>query len=337
LKTSAFRRIAGAVVAATATFTLAACGGTAGAVDEAPVETTPVVDEAVTEESTPADDVEAADGDWTWNRDRDYFVIGYLPNNDDSPHFATAQEGLANEMSELLGGMEVRELNVSDPTAMVEAIRLGHIDMGILGATAVVDAYDRAGALPVATMIRPEGNIRSFTFVRADSDIYTLADLEGKTMAFVDPVSTTGTLLPSMAIIDALPELNLDFETLQAPGQFFSNVIMTGGHPASVQAVIMGDADAGGAASPQIATQLEAAGLPADYLRVIHQSDEQIGASMVVSADLDPALRAAIQDLLLNFDNEDYFIGMWDDPTGRFFSITIDDFAEVKALVEARG
>ena len=317
MRTSLFRKVAGAVLAAGTMFALTACGGAASAVDE-----TRVV---------------SAEGDWQWTRDRDYFVVGYLPNNEDSPHFATAQEGLAEAMSELLGGMEVRELHVSDPTAMIEAIRLGHIDMGILGATAVVDAYDRAGALPVATMIREAGNIRSYTFVRADSDIYTLADLEGRTFAFVDPVSTTSTLLPSLAIIEALPELNLDFETLQAPGQFFDGVVMTGSHPNVVTAVIMGDAEAGGVASPQIASILNQEGLPSDYLRVIHASAEQIGASMVVSADLDPALAAAIQDMLIDFDNEDYFVGMWDAPDGRFFHIGIEDFAEVFALVAARG
>jgi phosphonate transport system substrate-binding protein len=326
LKTSLIRRIAGATIAAATAFALAACSGTAGA-GVAPAAPT-----------APADSVAGeSDAAWEWTRNRDYFVIGYLPNNDDSPHFATAQEGMSEALSELLGGMEVRELNVSDPTAMVEAIRLGHIDMGILGATAVVDAYDRSGALPIATMIRAAGNIRSYTFVRADSDIHTLEDLQGKTMAFVDPVSTTSTLLPSLAIIEAMPERGLDFDTLQAPGQFFGGVLMTGSHPNVVQAVLMGDADAGGVASPQIATVLEAEGLPADYLRVIHQSNEQIGASMVVSSDLDPALAAAIQEMLINFDNVDYFIGMWDAPDARFFHISIEDFAEVAALVAARG
>ncbi|MCL1799871.1 MAG: phosphate/phosphite/phosphonate ABC transporter substrate-binding protein [Promicromonosporaceae bacterium] len=316
-------RVTGAVVAAGAAFALAACGTGAGAADA------PVVDTPATEAT--------ASGDWEWTRDRDYFVVGYLPNNEDSPHFATAQEGLSDAMSELLGGMEVRELHVSDPTAMIEAIRLGHIDMGILGATAVVDAYERAGAEPVVTMIREAGNIRSYTFVRADSDIQTLEDLEGTTFAFVDPVSTTSTLLPSLAIIEAMPERGLDFEVLQAPGQFFDGVLMTGSHPNVVQAVIMGDADAGGVASPQIATVLEAEGLPADYLRVIHASAEQIGASMVLSADLDPALVAAVQAMLLDFDNVDYFVGMWDAPDARFFPISIEDFAEVFALVAARG
>lgn len=322
MKNTVLRKVGVAVVAASALF-LAACSGDAGAAD-AP--TTPAGEAAV-----------IADGDWAWTRDRDYFVVGYLPNNDDSPHFATAQEGLATELTELLGGMEVREMHVSDPTAMIEAIRLGHIDMGILGATAVVDAYDRAGATPVATMIRSTGNIRSYTFVRADSDIYTLADLEGRTMAFVDPVSTTSTALPSLAIIEALPELGLDFDALLAPGQFFDNIVMTGSHPNVVRAVIMGDAEAGGVASPQVASILEEEGLPADYLRVIHASSEQIGASMVVSGDLDPALAASIQQMLLDFDNEDYFVGMWDAPDGRFFEISIDDFAEVAALVAARS
>ena len=321
MKSSLFRKVAGAALAAGTMFALTACGNAAGAVDEYTADA-PVVAET-----------EGAEGDWTWNRDRDYFVIGYLPNNEDHPHFATAQDGLNDAMTELLGGMEVREMRVSDPTAMIEAIRLGHIDMGLVGARPTVDAYDRAGALPIVTMIRPGASLRSYTFVRADSDIYTLADLEGRTMAFVDAVSTTSTMLPTLAIIDALPELNLDVETLHSPGQFFDGISHVDSHPNVVRAVIMGDADAGGVASPQIATVLEEQGLPADYLRVIHASDEQIGATMIVSADLDPALTAAIQSMLIDFDDSYFFVGMWDAEDGRFFEISIDDFAEVKAIV----
>jgi phosphonate transport system substrate-binding protein len=302
VKLSRLSRVAGAAVAATLAVTLAGCAGA----------TTP-----------------AATASETYGFEG-VFTIGYLPQ-DETPHFAAARVGLSEELAEEFG-FEVEEVHVSDMTGMVEALRLGHIDMAIVGAMGAVHAYDRAGALPIVTLMQPEGPLHSDIVVRADSGIYTIEDLEGRSMAFVDTISTTGTLLPSIGVMETFPERDFTFESLQVNGEFFSSVMFAGSHPGVVTAVIMGDADAGGIAHRQAAVELEREGLPEDYLRVIHRSEPVMGATMVINSGLDDDFIAEIQDFLLDFDNEDYFYGMWGNRGGRFVETSMEDFGDLQVI-----
>ncbi|MFP4484243.1 MAG: phosphate/phosphite/phosphonate ABC transporter substrate-binding protein [Spirochaetota bacterium] len=71
--------------------------------------------------------------------------------------------------------------------------------------------------------------------VRADSDITEIADLDGKTFARPDPLSTSGWIIPMLTLRanGIVPEEDLD------------EIVDAGGHPAVVAAVYNGDVDAG--------------------------------------------------------------------------------------------
>lgn len=70
---------------------------------------------------------------------------------------------------------------------------------------------------------------------RADSDITEIADLDGKTFARPDPLSTSGWIIPMLTLRanGIVPESDLD------------EIVDAGGHPAVVAAVYNGDVDAG--------------------------------------------------------------------------------------------
>jgi phosphonate transport system substrate-binding protein len=71
--------------------------------------------------------------------------------------------------------------------------------------------------------------------VRADSGIKSLADLRGKAMCWVDPLSTSGYLMPRIL----LKANGVD------PDQDFAQVMNAGSHSDVVRAVYNGDCDAG--------------------------------------------------------------------------------------------
>ncbi|GAB2459422.1 phosphate/phosphite/phosphonate ABC transporter substrate-binding protein [Xylanimonas ulmi] len=263
--------------------------------------------------------------------------IGYLPQ-DETPHFAAARQGLATDLAAATG-LEVSEYHVADMSALVEAMRHGHVDMAIVGAMGVVQAYQVADSFPLVAMQQEEGPLHSDIIVRADSGIHTIADLmalDAPSIAFVDHISTTGTLLPAIGIMEAFPERDLDFDDI-LHGDVFSTVVFAGGHPNVAQAVIQGDAVAGGIAHRQTAVELERLGLSEDYLRVIHRSEPVMGATMVASSSLDADLIEVLRDFLVGFDNEDYFYGMWGNRSARFFDTEIGEFADLFVIDEMLG
>ncbi len=301
--TKRFARPAAALAAAaTLALTLAACTGAADAAEGAPA-------------------LEA-------------FRIAYLPN-EDAAHVADARASIAAELSEALA-LPVEEFITSDYAAMVEAMRLGHVEMAFFGPLSFTRAHDRAGALPMA-QFAPEGNpelseIRSIMVVRADSGIYTLDDVDGATMAFVDPDSTTGTLLPSNALIEHFADRDLTIDDLQTNGRLFETVLFSGGHQASLTAVLMGDVDVAAISSRFLSAGIERGEFPEDYLRVVYATDVVPGNTLAVRPGLSDEVMTQLHDFLMAFDDEVFFYGFQGNAALRFVPSSLDDFQDLIAL-----
>ena len=78
--------------------------------------------------------------------------------------------------------------------------------------------------------------------MRRDSGIATLADLEGKTIAFADPISESGYLFP----LDLFVQAGLVADAAAAE-TFFDRIFFAGGYQQAMQAMAEGLVDAAGA------------------------------------------------------------------------------------------
>jgi phosphonate transport system substrate-binding protein len=95
---------------------------------------------------------------------------------------------------------------------------------------------DENRLVPLVTAMRGGANeYCSVLFVRADSNVFTLKELRGSTVAWVDPCSAAGYLLPRLHLIAE----GLRLEKLFAHERFL------GSHHAVVRAVFDGSADVG--------------------------------------------------------------------------------------------
>ncbi|QCU78222.1 phosphate/phosphite/phosphonate ABC transporter substrate-binding protein [Citricoccus sp. SGAir0253] len=134
-------------------------------------------------------------------------------------------------------GVDVEFQNASDYAAVIEGQRAGQIDIASYGPFSYVIAKDSGVNIePVAAPTSDQDKQPAYTslaYVRADSDIQDLADLEGKKVCFVDAASTSGYLVPMKGLLDEGIDLNTETEA-----------VLAGGHDASLLSLDAGSCDA---------------------------------------------------------------------------------------------
>ncbi len=145
----------------------------------------------------------------------------------------------SERLAELLGqklNMKVRMNLASSFAAAVEAMGAGQAQIGWLNALSYLLANEKYGVeVILATLRFNQTYYTAQIIVRADSGIKSLADLRGKAMCWVDPLSTSGYLMPRIL----LKANGVD------PDQDFAQVMNAGSHSDVVRAVYNGDCDAG--------------------------------------------------------------------------------------------
>lgn len=166
------------------------------------------------------------------------FRIGYLP---DEPAAETlARNECMIPYYEAALGVPAKQFTFNDNAGAIEAFLGGNLDMIWFGSSAYssVEIEKPGWAAPIMTRVQPTGDIGYYSVMiaRKDSDITSVAEMDGKHFAFGDPDSTSGTLVPSVV----LPE-----ELGKPIDQHFGQVSFSGSHEATVLGVLNGDYDAG--------------------------------------------------------------------------------------------
>ena len=148
---------------------------------------------------------------------------------------------LADYTKELLG-VEVSLFTPADYNGVIQGLLGGTLDMAWLGASAYAAIYleDPEVVEPVLVKTNLDGSFsyHSIGFARVDSGITSLEDMKGKVFGFGDPNSTSGYLIPSVEIPQSTGA-SMD------SGDYFGEVVFTGGHEQTIIAVNNGDIDAG--------------------------------------------------------------------------------------------
>jgi len=199
--------------------------------------------------------------------------VGLIPN--ENPEEVEAQyQPLEDYLKKEIG----REVELSVPTtynAVVEAMVSGELDLAYFGGLTYVQARQRADVHPLFTEVNPRTGTtkyRSVIIVPADSDVKKVEDLEGETFAFGSVSSTSGSLYPSIMLDQAGIDYRTDLE----------EVIYTGGHDTTAQAVANGQVAAGGLEDRILYDLQEEGIIEKGKVRVIEESDPIEGYPWVV-------------------------------------------------------
>ena len=127
----------------------------------------------------------------------------------------------------------------SDVAGIIHGLLGKTLDYASVGPSAYAAMYidDPDAVEPIITIKETDGSngYKSAMYVRKDSNIFSIEDMKGKSVAWSDPNTTSGYLVPS-------------FELHQRginPSEFFSQTGFAGGHEQAIIAVLNGQYDAG--------------------------------------------------------------------------------------------
>ena len=137
--------------------------------------------------------------------------------------------------------MPVKLLAASDYAGVIQAFAAKQVDIAYMSPAAYAAAWIESdgNVIPLLTSQEKDGSTSyvSVLYVRADSGITSLEQLKGKSLAWADPNSASGYLIPRAEFRAA----GIDPE----PGKFFGRTGFAGGHEQGVVAVLNRQYDAG--------------------------------------------------------------------------------------------
>jgi phosphonate transport system substrate-binding protein len=190
--------------------------------------------------------------------------VGIIPAEDARAVVRQSKE-VIDQVSKTLG-MKTEIFVGSDYNATIEALRANKVDVALMGAFGYVLATTQAPVEAFAVTVTKKSNspdYHSIIIAKKDAnDLTSLQSLRGHTFAFVDPSSTSGSLMPKSAMVEA----KID------PEKDLKKVIYSGGHDASIIAVAEGKVDAASVADRIYANACDKKAVDCSKIKVIWTS-----------------------------------------------------------------
>ena len=161
--------------------------------------------------------------------------VGLIPSEDAQAMMRASQQVMDQLAAKT--GLKIKPFVANDYNGVIEAMRSGKIDVAYFGPFSYVLASQLANAEAFAIPVAKKSGKSSYNSIiisKKDKGLGTVPQLQGKTFAFVDPSSASGHLFPKAG----LKGEGIDTD------KYFSRVIFSGSHDASIMAVANGKVDA---------------------------------------------------------------------------------------------
>ncbi|MDI6834366.1 MAG: phosphonate ABC transporter substrate-binding protein [Rhizobiaceae bacterium] len=167
------------------------------------------------------------------------FRIGILGGENEADRLRNFQ-CLVDKLPAAIGVEKVSLFPAADYDGVIQGLLGGTLDFAELGASGYAKTYlAKADAVePIFTTVQTDGSMgyHSVMVARKDSGVTKLEDMKGKKLGFADPDSTSGYLVPTVTLPEAVG----------APvKEYFGETGFGGGHENLVLEVLKGTFDAG--------------------------------------------------------------------------------------------
>jgi len=233
-------------------------------------------------------------------------------------------------------GVKVKLFQASDYAGVGQALMAGHLQMARIGGAGYASAWlDCNGCIePLVTTEGLDGTTGYFSIltVSADSPYQNLDDLKGKSIAFADPNSTSGYIVPMVSLTKA----GID------PQKYFGNASFSGGHEQSVLALLKGTYDAvftwtsEGDSFGNLRMMMDKGLLKRDQVRVVWKSDSIRNPLLAVRVELPEQMKKDIAQMYFDMATEDKAVlrAAAQGDVNRYVPVTHEDY---ETQVEARA
>jgi len=174
-----------------------------------------------------------------WAKQVPVIRIGLLGGENDADRLQRVSG--YQKLLEDIFGVPVKTFSAADYAGVIQAFAAGQVDIAYMSPAAYAAAWvqSNGNVIPLLTSQEADGTTSyvSVLYVRADSGITSIEQLKGKSLAWADPNSASGYLIPR----SEFRQMGIDPE----PGKYFGRTGFAGGHEQAVVAVLGGQYDAG--------------------------------------------------------------------------------------------
>ena len=219
-------------------------------------------------------------------------VMGLIPAENNEEMIKTFEPMRAYMEKKL--HMKVKLYTATDYAGVIEAMKKKRVDVAWFGPLSYYLAEMEAGAEAFAVGIRQGSDThtyKSLIITPCDSGYKSIMDLKGKSVAFVDPASTSGGLMPSYMVKKA---------TGQMPQEFFGKFTYAGSHDAAELAVKNKTVDAAADNDITYPKMLAKGLITKESNRVLLESPDLPGSPLVYRGDLPVGMKNKIQDAIVS-------------------------------------
>ena len=165
--------------------------------------------------------------------------MGLLGGENDADRLARVDD--YKKLMEATFEVPIKLMVAADYAGVIQAFAAKQLDICYMSPAAYASAWleSNGDVVPLVVTQEADGSTAyvSVLYVRADSAIHSLADMKGHSLAWADPNSASGYLIPRAEF----RAQGIDPE----PGKYFSSTGFAGGHEQAVVAVLNHQYDAG--------------------------------------------------------------------------------------------
>ncbi|MFD0987938.1 phosphate/phosphite/phosphonate ABC transporter substrate-binding protein [Methyloligella solikamskensis] len=182
----------------------------------------------------------------------------------------------------------------TDYSSMIEAMRFGRLDLAYFGPLSYTLAKSKSDIEAFAAFEKDgETTYHSVLIGNKEAGVTSIADVEGKDMAYGDTASTSSHLIPKSILMKA---------GLKADENYKEH--FTGSHDAVAMAVQNGHAQAGGLSQPIFKSLVDRGLVSKDKVVVLEVSKPFPQYPWTMRSNLDPELKEKIKTAFYELDEE---------------------------------